>query len=183
MRKIESVLSFYENQLLKKKNVVAVGLGYKKINDQKTDIYGIICSVSKKVNLKTLKKRDRIPKKMDGILTDVIETGIIKPLKERTDKWRPAPPGVSIGHEWITAGTFGCLVKRAGEVFILSNNHVLADSNNAPIGSDIFQPGKADGGGLPRIAALEDFVEIEWGGLILLKSKYEGHGGQAFLAT
>jgi len=38
----------------------------------------------------------------------IIYTGIIRALEARqarTDKWRPAPGGVSIGHYAITAGT------------------------------------------------------------------------------
>jgi len=76
------------------------------------------------------------------------------------------PGGVSIGHEWITAGTLGCLVKRDGQIFILSNNHVLADCGNAPIGSAILQPGKYDGGTLvDRIATLSDFIPIYFVGI------------------
>lgn len=148
-------------ELLKKKNVVAVGWGYKEVTGEKTDLKAIICSVIKKEPLADLKKKDVIPIEIRGILTDVKETGTIKALKARTDRWRPALGGVSIGHEWITAGTLGCLVSRKGEVFILSNNHVLADSNNAPLGSPILQPGKYDGGGLiDRIATLESFVPL-----------------------
>lgn len=48
--------------------------------------------------------------------------------KERTERWRPAPMGVSIGHYKGSAGTAGCLVKdeKTGEILILSNAHVSA---------------------------------------------------------
>ena len=60
---------------------------------------------------------------------------------------RPAPCGASIGHYKITAGTLGCLVRHnSGRDFILSNNHVLANSNYANYGDQIYQPGPADGG-------------------------------------
>lgn len=68
----------------------------------------------------------------------------------RTDKWRPAPGGVSIGHQSITAGTLGVLVEdEEGPIQILSNNHVLADSNRGSPGDYIHQPGRYDqpGGG------------------------------------
>lgn len=152
-------------KLLAKKNVVAVGIGEKVVgkNRRSTGELAIVCSVEKKVPLATLDEKDIIPKEIKGIITDVIESGKIKALKARTDRWRPAPGGVSIGHEWITAGTLGCLVKRDGLVYILSNNHVLADSNNAPIGSAILQPGKHDGGQLiDRIAVLKEFVPIQF---------------------
>jgi len=155
-----------QRELLKKENVVAVGRGLKKVRGVVTSEKAIICSVVKKVEPETLSKKDMIPRRVGDMVTDVVETGKIKALKARTDRWRPAPGGVSIGHQQISAGTLGCLVKRGGEVFILSNNHVLADSNNASIGSNILQPGKYDGGDLiDRIALLADFVPIEFGGI------------------
>lgn len=161
----EEIFRSVEKELFRKKNVVAVGIGYKVAGGKRTTSKAIICSVVKKELLADLKKKDIIPPIVEGMLTDVKETGVIKALKARTDRWRPAPGGVSIGHEWITAGTLGCLVKRGNDVFILSNNHVLADSNNAPLWSAILQPGKYDGGGpIDKIATLEDFVPIVFGG-------------------
>src|SRR5205823_3669095 len=60
------------------------------------------------------------------------------------------------------AGTLGCLVRREGQVFVLSNNHVLANSNEAQRGDAILQPGPHDGGRFPddQIADLEDFVPV-----------------------
>ncbi|WDN90224.1 hypothetical protein BuS5_03195 [Desulfosarcina sp. BuS5] len=48
----------------------------------------------------------------------------------------------------------------------LSNNHVLANSNNARIGNPILQPGPYDGGRYPRdlIARLSRYVSIRFGG-------------------
>jgi hypothetical protein len=154
-----------QRELLKKKNVVAVGLGFKEVDGCMTGRRAIVCSVEKKEPLSALAVKDLIPANIEGDVTDVFVSGKIKALKLRIDRWRPAPGGVSIGHEWISAGTLGCLVKRGNEIFILSNNHVLADSNNAPLGSPILQPGKYDGGTLiDRIALLEDFVPIEFVG-------------------
>jgi hypothetical protein len=49
---------------------------------------------------------------------------------------------------------------------MLSNNHVLANSNAAEIGDPILQPGPYDGGRYPgdQIAVLEDFVRIHFPG-------------------
>jgi len=161
--KIQEIFGSVEKELLKKKNVVAVGIGYKEIRGKRTAYDAIICSVVKTDSEVGLTASDIIPPIIKGIPTDVRETGVIKALKARTDRWRPAPGGVSIGHEWITAGTLGCLVVKEGNVCILSNNHVLADSNNAPLGSPILQPGKHDGGQLiDRIATLSEFVPIEF---------------------
>jgi hypothetical protein len=48
--------------------------------------------------------------------------------------------------------------------YILSNNHVLADSNRAQLGSAIVQPGTFDGGTNPadRIATLSRFITIQF---------------------
>ena len=161
---ITDVLKKHRHKLLKKSNVVAVGIGYKIKGGKKTSELSIVCSVTKKVHTSLLKKKDIIPKEIDRCSTDVIETGSFRALKKRTDRWRPAPGGVSIGHEEITAGTLGCLVRRGLEVYILSNNHVLANSNNANIGDQILQPGKYDGGQLTQdmIARLADFVPIHF---------------------
>ena len=72
--------------------------------------------------------------------------GDIKTDIDRTKYIRPAPGGVSIGHKDITAGTLGMLVqdKETGEILILSNNHILANSNDAKIGDRIMQPGPHD---------------------------------------
>lgn len=65
----------------------------------------------------------------------------------RTRPMRSAPGGVSIGHYLITAGTLGCLVRdKEGRTHILSNNHVLANSNNARPLDPVYQPGPYDGG-------------------------------------
>jgi hypothetical protein len=103
-----------------------------------------------------------VPATLEGTPTDVVQTGIIRALQSTTDKHRPAPGGVSIGHRDITAGTLGCLVEKDGQKFILSNNHVLANSNQAEIGDPILQPGPYDGGTYPddHIADLKDFVPI-----------------------
>jgi hypothetical protein len=81
----------------------------------------------------------------------VIQVGEIRAQQARTDRFRPAPGGVSIGHYQITAGTLGTVVRdrATGERLILSNNHVLANSNNAQIGDPILQPGPYDGGKQP----------------------------------
>lgn len=162
---MKKILKANEKDLFNKKGVQAVGLGFKKKNGITSNIKSIIVSVDKKLPIKNIKKKDRIPMVIDGILTDVVETNIIKTM--HTDKHRPAIGGTSIGHVDITAGTLGCLVKQKSDIFILSNNHVLACSNEAKLGDSIIQPGAHDSGKYPEdyIATLEAFVPIEIGGL------------------
>lgn len=164
MNNLRETLNKHRYMLLGKLNVVAVGLGYKIKEETKTQELSIICSVSKKLPRQQLTTQDLIPRYVDGRITDVVETGIIRALKERRGRWRPAFGGVSIGHEAITAGTLGCLVKKGDETLILSNNHVLANSNQGEIGDQILQPGPYDGGKLTQdmIARLYEFVPINF---------------------
>ena len=159
---LKKALKNHRIQLLDRANVVAAGVGYKITGDQKTSTLSIVCSVSKKVAASQLSSTDLVPATLDGMPTDVIETGVIRALQSPTEKYRPAPGGVSIGHRDITAGTLGCLLKKDGRSVILSNNHVLANSNAAEIGDPILQPGPHDGGRYPEdhIADLEQFVPI-----------------------
>jgi hypothetical protein len=152
------------NTLLAKENVVACGVGYKETEGVMTDELCIVVSVEKKVPLAQLAEADIVPRTVDDVKTDVLETGLITAWQDPTEKWRPAPGGVSNGHINITAGTLGCLVLKGGELFILSNNHVLADINQGKKGDPIIQPGKYDGGTLAdQIATLEEFVPIDFG--------------------
>jgi len=154
------------DKLFKKKNVVAVWTGTKKVDGKDTGKKAVVVGVTKKEPLANLKSEDVVPVDIQGVETDVIEVGEIKALAaDRTNKFRPAPGGVSIGHYAITAGTLGCVVKKDNVRVILSNNHVLANSNNAKIGDSIYQPGPYDGGtALDKMATLSAFVPIKFEG-------------------
>jgi hypothetical protein len=153
-------------ELLSRANVVATGVGFKVEGGQRTETPSIICSVDKRVPASSLSPKDLVPRELDGVPTDVIETGRIRALQSPTGRFRPAPGGVSIGHREITAGTLGCWVHRNGQWVMLSNNHVLANSNDAEIGDPILQPGPFDSGRYPddQIAVLEDFIPIKFPG-------------------
>ncbi|HEY2350841.1 MAG TPA: hypothetical protein VGH64_17595 [Puia sp.] len=89
-------------------------------------------------------------------------TGIIR-FKMNTGRHRPIYPGISVGHYQITAGTIGCFVKDGkGRQYILSNNHVLANTDKGYYGDPILQPGKLDGGKKPKdiIAQLSYVVKL-----------------------
>ena len=151
--------------LLAKQNVVACGVGYKITSGQVTDEPSVVVSVSRKLPIAQLTQQDLVPPTLDGVTTDVVETGVIRAFAGPRDRWRPVvPPGVSIGHAQVTAGTFGCLVQRGDERFILSNNHILANVNAGRPGDPILQPGPADGGTeADQIAELADYVSLAFG--------------------
>jgi hypothetical protein len=153
-----------ESRLMRMNNVVAVGIGFKTVGGVPTSEISIIVSVIKKLPGIQVPESARVPRALGGVQTDVVETGKIFALQDPKQKMRPARPGVSIGHYQITAGTLGCLVHRNGQVYILSNNHVLANSNDGQLGDAILQPGPHDGGtSADQIGTLEQFVPVGFG--------------------
>lgn len=78
---------------------------------------------------------------------------------------RPAPAGVEIGPQGGNfVGTLGCFVRRgpgdSGPLFVLSNNHVLADVNRFSIGTKHTQPFSSRDADV--IATLSDFEPIHF---------------------
>jgi hypothetical protein len=156
-----------KEELLSLPNVVGVGVGYKQVGQLKTEEMSIVVMVRRKLPVAALPPEGLLPKQMSGVAVDVIQVGDIVAQASRTDRYRPAPGGVSLGHYMITAGTLGCVVRdRATNVrLILSNNHVLANSNDASPGDAILQPGPVDSGSpaADTIATLERFCPIDFG--------------------
>jgi len=168
--RIRAAREKFEKFLLSRANVVGVGVGKKTVRGKETDESAVIVFVERKLPESQLRKKDIVPKTVDEVKTDVVETGKLKALsagppaeKSRTDRWRPAPGGVSLAHYKVTAGTLGGIVRRGEDRFVLSNNHVLANENDARPGDSILQPAPADRGG-PKddIAKLERFIEIQF---------------------
>lgn len=153
-----------EAEFLKKANVISVGCGFKFVGGKKTPEIGIVVGVRKKVPASQLHINDILPNKIDGVVVDVVETSDIIAHLDPKLKYRPAIPGTSIGHKDITAGTFGCVVRKNDLKYILSNNHVLANSNAASTGDAIYQPGTADGGSSDDlVGTLDSFIPIHMG--------------------
>ena len=152
-----------EGKLLEKSNVVGIGIGEKVKGGFPQGRLCLKVYVEKKLIAKKLARNELIPREISRVETDVEEVGKIV-AQGNSGRYRPAPGGASLGHYKITAGTLGCLVKdkKSGKVFILSNNHVLANSNNAKKGDPILQPGPYDGGKKPKdiIGYLENWIEI-----------------------
>jgi len=163
---VKQAKAAFKASLLSKTNVVGVGVGYKSIGNRTTDELSVVVLVRQKVPINGLPTKSIIPQEVAGVRTDVIEVGDINPLNERTSRLRPAPGGVSLGHFKITAGTLGCVVRdrKTDARLILSNNHVLANRNDAQPGDPILQPGPVDGGQIDRdtIAQLERFQPINY---------------------
>jgi hypothetical protein len=152
--------------IMAKPNVVGVGTGYRQRRGRPTDELCVLALVEKKVPRVALKGDELVPPEVDTIPTDVIQVGRLAAFQSRTDRWRPAPGGVSIGHFQITAGTLGAIVRdqATGAKLMLSNNHVLANMNQAHLGDPVVQPGTLDGGreGVDTIGVLERFQAIQF---------------------
>ena len=158
-------------QISQDRNIVGTGFGQRIAQNAATGEPAVVVYVAKKIPQAFLPPSRHMPRRHyvghDCIEVDVIETGPIY-AQAFTARERPAPCGISIGHPNITAGTLGCLARDNTDksLCILSNNHVIADQNNANVGDRIIQPGTADGGSPPAddIAALKRFIPINFAG-------------------
>jgi len=105
-----------------------------------------------------------LPAMLDDVPARAEVTGRFVARSDPTSRLRPAPIGFSVGHPDITAGTIGArVVDGSGNLYILSNNHVLANSNNATPGDPTLQPGPYDGGTLAdQVATLASFRPIDF---------------------
>lgn len=146
--------------------VTAVYEGFKYVKGRRTKERCIVFAVEQKRPLADVPPSQRVPDVFSDARTDVIQAAYS--ALSLVARKRPCPAGFSIGHVRITAGTFGLPVRRGttGEWFILTNNHVAANSNDARPGDRILQPGKADGGAdsADWWANLVDFVSINFDG-------------------
>lgn|SRR3990167_103171 len=142
--------------------VTAVYRGYKWVDGKRTDEVCVVFSVKAKLPLDQIPTNLQIPKSFGDVRTDVIEATY--QTLALTDRARPAKGGYSIGHKDISAGTFGMTIPVDNKNLILSNNHVLANSNKAKVGDTILQPGSYDGGTEPHdvIGTLYDFVDVKF---------------------
>lgn len=169
-------------------NVVGLAEGIKWKNGKPTGEPALLVLVTHKLEKGQVDSKDLVPAKLGEMQTDVLAIGYpfaggepqssgvgIQTLGKRI---RPAQGGYSVGHKNITAGTIATCVYDilpGGSVsppvhgvgipskyYILSNNHVLANSNAASPGDAVLQPGPFDGGTDPadRIAALTRFIPI-----------------------
>jgi hypothetical protein len=168
-------------------NVVGLAEGIKWKNGQPTGEPALLVLVTHKLEKGQIASADLIPAKLGDMQTDVLAVGFpfaggceaagagIQTLARRM---RPAQGGYSVGHKDITAGTIATCVYDMlpdgsasppahglgipSKYYILSKNHVLANSNAASLGDPVLQPGPYDGGVDPtdRIATLSRFVPI-----------------------
>ena len=80
MQRALDVKRRHEQELLRKANVVAVGIGFCRRGGVQTKEVCIVVSVKNKVPLSELKPQDVIPAQIEDVPVDVVETGEIRAL-------------------------------------------------------------------------------------------------------
>lgn len=151
---------------LQKANVVGLGLGYKVTKGFDSNNLCIKVFVVKKFSKDELRVTDLIPIRYKGMLTDVVEGGIIT-ASSFTNKIRPVYGGYSIGPvKGSLGGTMGCVVKDKKYKYILGNAHVIASGGNIPLATSIIQPALADKGSAPEdtVGTLSKYIKLNYKG-------------------
>lgn len=80
IEEIRAVRERHEEDLLKKKNVVGLGIGYKEVGCQKTEQLSLVVMVRKKELPSQLDAKDLVPSEIEGVPVDVKEVGEIVAL-------------------------------------------------------------------------------------------------------
>lgn len=135
-------------------NVHAVGVGRKITNGKPTKHPCVRIYVYQKLSQSLIQRRHLLPSEIDGIPTDIIESppAYFACNPNPAAPVRPVIGGCSASNRDVTAGTLGALCRSLdptdppGAVFALSNNHVFASLNQAPVGYDLYQPSRGDNG-------------------------------------
>ena len=68
----------HEEELLRKSNVVAVGVGFRTRGGQATSEACIVVSVTHKIPTTDLKRNEVRPRTLEDVPVDVVETGVIR---------------------------------------------------------------------------------------------------------
>lgn len=138
--------------------VHAVGVGRKLVEGVETDARAVRVYVAQKLPLYLVPAHARVPARIDGIPTDVVEappaflSQMAAPATStamRRSHIRPLVGGISAGHQDVTVGTIACFCRSLNPgdpdgVYVLSNNHVFANVNRGRKGDTLLQPGVAD---------------------------------------
>jgi len=140
-----------EERLRRLPNVIGVGAGLKAVDGEPTNRVCVRVYVSEKVDKANLRRDERVPLRLDGVLTDVVVSRAVR-HQDRVSRHDPiVRGGVSGGnHDRLLTGTMGILVfdnvsKRSA---VLSNWHVMCGLADGCVrGEDIVQPGRDGDGG------------------------------------
>lgn len=77
---VKAIKAKHEKEILAKKNVVGLGIGFKRVGGRKTDQLSLVVMVREKASPSELSPEDLIPSEIEGVVTDVKEVGEIVAL-------------------------------------------------------------------------------------------------------
>ena len=80
MEDVKRVKKKYEAELMGKAGVIGCAIGFRYVDGKKTDELCIVCFVKEKKPEEKLKKKDIIPKTIEGVKIDVVESGELRAL-------------------------------------------------------------------------------------------------------
>lgn len=136
-----------KKELLKIPEVVTVGIGLKEVHGQLTNQMAFRVYVKKKKALSEIPADHIIPKKIQGITTDVMTIFETEPLS--TGATRPLVGGIHISSMFNESGllmpsdgTLGCIAKLQGtnDQVMLSNEHVFTHTKTHFTPIKVYQP-------------------------------------------
>jgi hypothetical protein len=169
IKKVIDVQARHTKEMMAVKGVVGTATGINDAGDPSVIIF-----------TSTMAKPGSIPGNIEGIPVAVKVTGPFEAIKavgkQKASSFKttavlpmPVPIGVSTGNIGeCEAGTISARVKDGTNYYALSNNHVYALENGAPIGSEILQPGLYDTQCMIRgnndIGSLYSFIPINFSG-------------------
>ena len=143
MEALLDVLKRNRKQLMAKKGVDKVDIGYRWSQGQLTGEVALRVHVSAKRPLTELTEEEIVPREIEGFPVDVIESNL--ELQARTSRYNPLVGGSETGNLNINGvGTLGAIVfdNGTGERLALSNHHVyVASRPQEAVGEAVTQPG------------------------------------------
>ena len=80
LNRLRAVKSAYETDLMRKANVVGVGIGLRQTAGKPTSELAIVVSVTSKVFMSQLAPGDVIPRELEGVPVDVQAVGELRAL-------------------------------------------------------------------------------------------------------
>lgn len=81
IRQLRRVKRTHEGELMRKANVVGVGIGFRRRRGKPTEEPAIIVSVTHKVPRSELNTEDVVPRELDGVPVDVEAVGTLHALE------------------------------------------------------------------------------------------------------
>lgn len=142
--KVRAALSAAKRQLRAAEGVHGVDYGFAYTGGQMTNRPSIRVHVRRKLPLDMLAEERRLPDDVHGLELDVLECGYRPHGGDPRAQQAVLSPGLSIGNlRTSETGTLGAFVRdlAGGDIYVLSNWHVLAGDPSAGAGDVITQPG------------------------------------------